>query len=107
MKNLEWKDVLICVLIPISTVQNTSVGFAETVHSLAGCIVGLVSAMAKGRPALSPEPRIWFLFLLGSNALKKQLNMLANYGQKEQLSSNTLKWKLYLAYVLHCASRRL
>lgn len=60
MKNLEWKDVLICVLIPISTGQNTSVGFAGTVHSLASCIVGLVSATANRKTALSPEPRIWF-----------------------------------------------
>lgn len=55
-----------------------------------------------GRPALSPGPRIWFGFLLGSGVLKKQLNRLANFGQKEQLSGNTVKWKLYLAYTTLC-----
>ena len=72
------------------------------------CGLGQVSPLVSGqvtrlpaeqiaRQALSSGPTIWGLFLLGNSALKKPVNMLANHGQKEPLSSSVLKWRWCLA----------
>lgn len=50
---------------------------------------------------LSSGPMTQFLFVLGTSALKKQLNMLANCGQKDRRSSKHAKVEIMLG--LHSA----
>jgi hypothetical protein len=55
----------------------------------AACVVTswlVVCLLIRGSPQ-SSGPVMSFLFLLGTSAVKKQLNMQTNYSQREALSS--------------------
>lgn len=96
--------MVISGLILISTVQNKSVASAKTVPATMGWLVACLPATANRKTKLSSGPMIWVVFLLGTSALKKQLNMLANYGQKEWLSSKNTKMEIVAG--LHSTLRK-
>lgn len=96
--------MVISGLILISTVQNKSVASAKTVPATMGWLVACLPATANRKTRLSSGPMIWVVFLLGTSALKKQLNMLANYGQKEWLSSKNTKMEIVAG--LHSTLRK-
>lgn len=71
----------------------------------AACVVTsrLVVRLLIGGWPPSSGPVMSFLFLLGTSAVKKQLNMQANYRQREALSSRHTEMEI--AFGPHSAPR--